>query len=151
MLSMQAYFPARFGATAFHNVVPSARYTRYAYGAATYSDSGTNTLFLSINTVNRLKSCTFVISALQLWLDVLLVHLRLLLRTECLITLGCEVSTAAFCRYDKNGIRITVAVLFRCLFSPGLSLFRALKLINSQHMQINIVVFREFADFRVKF
>ena len=107
------------------------------------------TALLSLDTLNRGKSRTRIIAILQLRLDVVLVHLRLLIARQGLRATRQEIRLASLSSNHQHHIGRTPVVLRGKRLRPARRSRRVLKLIDGHHMQIHVVLLRQRRNLRL--
>ena len=108
------------------------------------------TALLSLDTLNRGKSRTRIIAILQLRLDVVLVHLRLLIARQGLRATRQEIRLASLSSNHQHHIGRTPVVLGSQRLRPARRSRRVLKLIDNHHVQIHVVLLRQSRNLRLQ-
>ena len=135
-------------AAAVHRVTTSTHGCRRAHTEHTGHHTGRATALLSLDTLNRSQCRTRVVAVLQLRLDVVLVHLRLLIARKSLGATGQEIRLAGLGSNYQHHIGRTPIVLRGKRLRPARRSRRVLELIDDHHVQIHVVFLRQSRNLR---
>ena len=135
-------------AATVHRVTTSTNSCRRTHTEHTGHHTRRATALLSLNTLNRSKSCTRIVAVLQLRLNVVLVHLRLLIARKSLGATCQEIRLAGLGSNYQHHIGRTPIVLRGKRLRPARRSRRVLELINGHHVQIHVVLLRQIRNLR---
>ena len=137
-------------AAAVHRVTASTHGRRSAHTEHTGYNTRRATALLSLDTLNRCKSRTRIVAILQLRLNVVLVHLRLLIARKGLRATRQEIRLARLGSNHQHHIGRTPIVLRGKRLRPARRSRWVLKLIDDHHVQIHVMLLRQSRNLRLQ-
>ena len=137
-------------AAAVHRVTTSTHGRRRTHTEHAGHHARRATALLSLDTLNRSQRRTRIVAVLQLRLNVVLVHLRLLIARKSLGATGQEIRLAGLGRNYQHHIGRTPIVLRGKRLRPARRSRRVLKLIDDHHVQIHVVLLRQSRNLRLQ-